>query len=59
MQTDFVLQKGRRLNLPVDIMLYLFNTVLSILLYECEVWGIEDCSRLCLIFTKFCKNYME
>ena len=51
-----LLSKGRRLKLPVDIMLDLFNkTVLPILLYGCEVWGTENCSGLDLVFTKFCK----
>ena len=35
-----LLSKGRVLQLPVDIMLEMFNkTVLPIMLYGCEVWG--------------------
>ena len=36
-----LLSKGRVLQLPVDIMLEMFNkTVLPITLYGCEVWGV-------------------
>ena len=35
-----LIQKGRRLNLPTDIMLKLFDSYVEpILLYGCEVWG--------------------
>ena len=35
-----LIQKGRRLKLPTDIMLKLFDScVAPILLYRCEVWG--------------------
>ena len=38
-----LIQKGRRLKLPTDIMLKLFNScVAPILLYGCEVWGYEN-----------------
>ena len=36
-----LLSKGRRLKLPIDIMLDLFDkTVVPVLLYGCEVWGL-------------------
>ena len=38
-----LIQKGRRLNLPTDIMLKLFDSCLEpILVYGCEVWGYEN-----------------
>ena len=38
-----LIQKGRRLKLPTDIMLKLFDScVAPILLYGCEVWGYEN-----------------
>ena len=38
-----LLSKGRRLKLPIDIMLDLFDkTVVPVLLYGCEVWGYEN-----------------
>ena len=38
-----LIQKGRRLNLPTDIMLKLFDSCVEpILLYGCEVWGYEN-----------------
>ena len=36
-----LIQKGRRLKLPTDIMLKLFDScVAPILLYGCEMWGL-------------------
>ena len=38
-----LIQKCRRLKLPTDIMLKLFEScVAPILLYGCEVWGYEN-----------------
>ena len=38
-----LIQKDRRLKLPTDIMLTLFDScVAPILLYGCEVWGYEN-----------------
>ena len=51
-----LIQKGRRLNLPTDIMLTLFDScVKPILLYGCEVWGFENVDILEKVHTKFCK----
>ena len=42
-----LIQKGRWLKLPTDIMLKLFDScVAPILLYVCEVWGYEG---VCLL----------
>ena len=51
-----LLSKGRVLQLPVDIMLEMFNkTVLPIMLYGCEVWGVGKNDMLDTVFLKFCK----
>ena len=51
-----LLSKGRRLKLPIDIMLDLFDkTVLPVLLYGCEVWGCEKNIVLDTVYLKFCK----
>ena len=49
------LSKGRVLNLPVDVMLELFDkTVLPIMFYGCEIWGFGN-NMLETVFLKFCK----
>ena len=51
-----LLSKGRRLKLPVDIMLELFDrTIIPLLLYGCEVWGIENYKLLEAVELKFYK----
>ena len=51
-----LIQTGRRLKLPTDIMLKLFdNCVAPILLYGCEVWGYENTDIIEKVHTKFCK----
>ena len=51
-----LLSKGRRLKLPIDVMLDLFDkTVLPVLLYGCEVWGCEKNIVLDTVYLKFCK----
>ena len=51
-----LIQKGRRLKLPTDIMLKLFDScVAHILLYGCEVWGYENTDIIEKVHTKFCK----
>ena len=55
-----LLSKGRRLKLPVDIMLDLFDkTVLPVLLYGCEVWGNEKNIVLDTVYLKFCKYLLS
>ena len=55
-----LLSKGRRLKLPVDIMLDLFDkTVLPVLLYGCEVWGYEKNIVLDTVYLKFCKYLLS
>ena len=51
-----LLSKGRRLNLPIDVMLDLFDkTVVPVLIYGCEVWGYENNAVLDSVYLKFCK----
>ena len=51
-----LIQKGRRLNLPTDIMHKLFDSCIEpILLYGCEEWGYENIDILEKVHTKFCK----
>ena len=48
-----LLSKGRVLNLPVDVMLELFDkTVLPIMLYGCEIWGFGNNNILETAFLK-------
>ncbi len=54
-----VISKARKLNLPVDIQLHLFDSVVQpILLYGSEVWGFEDCKNIERVHLKFCKIVM-
>ena len=51
-----VLNKGNVLNLPIDILLELFDQmVVPVLVYGCEIWGHEDCKSLENVHLKFCK----
>ena len=53
------IQKGRRLKLPTDIMLKLFDScVAPISLYGCEVWGYENTDIIEKVHTKFCKFHL-
>ena len=49
-----LLSKGRRLCLPIDIQLDLFDKiVISILLYGCEIWGFESVSIIESVHLRF------
>ena len=38
-----ILKKSRKLNLPIDLQIDLFDTIVApVLLYGCEVWGSEN-----------------
>ena len=51
-----LISKARRLSLPIDIQLQLFDsTVLPILLYGCEIWGYTNVSLLESLHLKFLK----
>lgn len=54
-----IINKGRKLQLPLDIMLHLFDsTVVPILLYSCEVWGESDCEIIERLHRQFCKHIL-
>ena len=51
-----MLNKIRKLQLPVDLSLQLFdNLVLPVLLYGCEVWGYSDITQIEVLHRKFIK----
>jgi hypothetical protein len=51
-----LLCKARKLNLPIDLQLELFDyLVLPVLNYGCEIWGSENCKILENLHLKFCK----
>ena len=51
-----VIRKIRKLGLPCDIQLKLFDTMIApILLYGSEVWGFENCDIIEAYHFKFCK----
>ena len=50
-----LLKKWRQFDIPVDLMLELFDkSVVPILLYGCEVWGFENIDIIERIHLKFC-----
>ena len=55
-----MLTKARRLQLPVDIQIDLFDkTVLPILLYGSEVWGSGNISDVEVFYRKFLKIILK
>ena len=55
-----LLRKSRKLNLPVDILLELFDVmVVPILLYGSEVWGYENNKVIESLHLEFCKHIMK
>ena len=54
-----LLSKGRRLKLPIVIMLDLFDkTVVPVLLYGCEVWGYENNIVVDMVFLSFVSTFL-
>jgi hypothetical protein len=54
-----IISKGRLLQLPVDVMLHLFESmIVPILLYSCEVWGNEKSDILERLHLKLCKHIL-
>ena len=50
-----LISKARKLNLPIDIQLELFDQLVRpILLYGCEVWAFGDISYVEKFYLKFC-----
>lgn len=55
-----LISKGRLMQLPIDVMLHLFDsTVVPILMYACEVWGNENCDIVERLHPKFCKHILH
>jgi hypothetical protein len=51
-----LMRKGRYLDLPIDILLELFDKMIEpILLYGCELWGFESLGALEKLHLKYCK----
>ena len=54
------MNKSYNLRLPVDLMLKLFDQLVSpILLYGCEVWGFEDLKQIESFHLHFCKQILK
>lgn len=52
--------KIKKLSLPVDMQLELFDSVVKpILLYGCDVWGFHDCKIIERFHLKFLKNVLK
>ena len=55
-----LLSKVKKLDLPVDIVLELFHQLVTpILLYGCEIWGVEECKKIDTFYMKFCKHLLK
>jgi hypothetical protein len=56
----YVLRKARKLSLPIDILLQLFDVMVApILLYGAEVWGYEKNDIAETLYLEFCKYIMK
>ena len=55
-----LISKARKLDLPVDIQLELFDQLVGpILLYGCEIWGFDNISHVEKFHLKFCKQLLR
>lgn len=55
-----LLGKSRRLNLPVDLQLQLFDVlVVPILLYGSEIWSHENCELVEKLHLRYCKYLLK
>lgn len=55
-----VIQKSRKLNLPISLQLHLFDTMIApILLYSSEVWGFENLKMVEQFQLKYCKYILN
>ena len=55
-----VLRKARKLDLPIDLQLQLFDTmVVPILLYGAKIWDYENCKIIETLHMQFCKIILK
>ena len=55
-----LIRKARKLFLPLDIQLHLFDSMITpILLYGTEVWGCENVDIIDKFYFKFCKSLLD
>jgi hypothetical protein len=55
-----LITKARKLDLPIDIQLDLFDHLVNpILLYGCEIWGFADLSYVEKFHLKYCKQLLR
>ena len=55
-----MITKARRLELPVDVIIDIFDlTVLPVLLYGCEVWGCSNFSDIEVFYRSFLKIILK
>ena len=55
-----LIKKSKRLQLPIDIQIELFDkTILPILLYGSEVWGFDNIDILEMFYRKFLRNLLQ
>ena len=55
-----VFKKSRKLSLPVDLQLKLFDHMIApILLYGSEIWGYENCDLIENFHFKYCKQLLH
>ena len=55
-----ILKKSRKLNLPIDLQIELFDTMVApVLLYGCEVWGSENNDIFFYSFLQFYKMILD
>ena len=55
-----LVRKARKLFLPFDIQLHLFDSMITpILLYGTEVWGCENVDIIDQFYSKFCKSMLD
>ena len=53
-----LITKARKLHLPIDVQLELFNAVVTpVVLYGSEIWCHGGCEILEKLHLQFCKNY--
>ena len=52
--------KKEKYNLPIDIVLDLFDKMISpVLLYGCEIWGFENLEKIEIFYRKFLKYILK